>query len=151
MMQPGTGAQGTGAPGGRWRAWTRWQDWVNLILGAWVFITPWSFAQSLYKGSPGNAWWTGAAIFVVALWALAAPRSMWAEWLNAALGVWLFVSRWVLGFGTGAHRSPAATWSAWIVGAVVFFLSLWVLARNNWGRGALVAPRDQSIPRDRAA
>jgi hypothetical protein len=23
------------------RAWTRWQSWLNVIVGVWVFISPW--------------------------------------------------------------------------------------------------------------
>ncbi|MCA1598593.1 MAG: SPW repeat protein, partial [Chloroflexi bacterium] len=90
---------------------SRWVDWANLILGVWLFISPWVLgtiynrtrgAGNTYyntsAASPGDFWWTGGAIVLVALWALGAPWARWTEWINMALAVWLFVSPWVLGF-----------------------------------------------------
>ncbi len=99
---------------------SRWVDWANLILGAWVFISPWVLhLNRAHAASPGNFWWTGGAIVVVALWALGAPWARWTEWITMALAVWLFISPWVLGFA----RVPRAAWDAWIVGVVVFLLA----------------------------
>jgi hypothetical protein len=115
---------------------------VNAVGGAWMFITPWvyGFASGQVTGGatnstasasitasswlPWNAWIIGGLILIVALWALAAPESPAAEWCNAVLGAWLFVSPWVLRFNT----FPEAAWSAWIVGGVVLILSLWTLS-----------------------
>ncbi len=102
---------------------SRWVDWCNLVLGAWLFISPWVLHLTNGTGgsaSPGNFWWVGGAIFVVALWAILTPMARWTEWINAVLAIWLFISPWVLGF---AHV-PRAAWDAWIVGIVVFVLAL---------------------------
>jgi len=32
----------------------RWQDWVNLLLGAWLFISPWALGFS-NMGAEGGA------------------------------------------------------------------------------------------------
>lgn len=107
---------------------TRWVDWANLILGAWLFVSPWVLGLAVpYAASPGDFWWVGGAIFIVAVWALTAPWARWTEWINAALAVWLFISPWVLGFAF-----PRASWNAWGVGVVVFLLAL---------AGLSVAPR----------
>ncbi len=43
-----------------------WQEWVNLILGAWIFIAPWVLRfHGLYDAS-WNHWIVGAMIFVIA-------------------------------------------------------------------------------------
>lgn len=102
---------------------SRWVDWCNLVLGAWLFVSPWVLHTTSGTGntaSPGDFWWVGAAIFIVALWAILTPMARWTEWINAILAVWLFISPWVLGFAD----VPRAAWDAWIVGIVVFVLAL---------------------------
>ncbi|MHB1416320.1 MAG: SPW repeat protein [Chloroflexota bacterium] len=108
------------------RRWTRWQDWVNLIAGAWLFVSPWVLVTTFDAASSWNAWAVGAAVFLVALWALYYPGSRIAEWINAALGAWLFISPWVLGFVVVA---TSQAWNAWITGFVVFWVALWALWR----------------------
>jgi hypothetical protein len=46
--------------------WQEWQEWVNLILGAWIFIAPWvlGFWHSLYHASWLH-WIVGALIFAI--------------------------------------------------------------------------------------
>ena len=99
----------------------RWQDWLNLLLGAWLFVSPWVLRSSGIYNT--DAWWVGALIFLVAIWALAMPASTIAEWSNALLGAGLFVAPWVLGYLT-----LSAAWNAWIVGALVFILAVSALA-----------------------
>ena len=45
----------------------------------------------------------------------------WQDWINAVLGVALFVSPWVLGF---AQAGSAAAWSAWTLGAAILIVAL---------------------------
>ena len=57
------------------------------------------------------------------------------EFLLMALGLWVFISPWVLGF---SDQSRAA-WDAWISGVVIFLLALWAwwsLARPDRRRQA---------------
>lgn len=103
----------------------RWQDWGNLILGVWLFISPWVLAYVVTGGNPWSAWLSGAIVFFVALWALAMPTLAWTEWVIGIVGIWVFISPWVLHF-TSLHRDA---WDAWIVGALIFILAAWALAR----------------------
>lgn len=99
---------------------SRWVDWANLILGIWLFISPWILHLAVPgAASPGNFWWAGGAIIIFALWALTAPWARWTEWINGILAIWLFISPWVLGFAD----VPRAGWDAWAVGVVVFILA----------------------------
>lgn len=102
----------------------RWQDWANLILAIWLFVSPWV----LGFGGPGsaagaaaawNAWVLAVIVFLVALSA-ASRLEFWQEWLTLILGAWIFAAPWVLGF-TGL---PAASWDHWFVGALIFLFSL---------------------------
>lgn len=143
----------------------RWQDWGNLILGLWLVIAPWvlDFAAprgnlvnntvttgAVMYGSPWNAWISGVIIFFVALWALIMPSLSWPEWINGIVGIWLFISPWVLDF-TGLAREA---WDAWIVGALVFILAAWALARlrsrppidNTYGPNGPYTPYERERP-----
>src|ERR1700758_2760719 len=83
--------------------WTnaRYCDVANLILGAFLFVSPWIFG---FGGTTAaeNANIAGIAIAVLAIAALAA-FAVWEEWLNLIVGLWTLVSPWVFGFqGTKA-------------------------------------------------
>jgi hypothetical protein len=107
------------------KAWTRWEDWTNLLLGLWLFAVPWVFGTTADETSSWNAWIVGSLVALVALWALAVPTSLGAEWSNAVLGGWALVSPFVLGFTDLAE----AAWNAGIVGVAVFALAIAALQR----------------------
>jgi hypothetical protein len=46
------------------------------------------------------------------------PR-FWQDWANLAVGVWLFVAPWVLGY----DHVRSAAWNSWIFGIVVVAVS----------------------------
>jgi hypothetical protein len=102
-------------------------DVINLILGVFLFISPWLFAFA-----PGheswNAWVFGAVIAVLSIAALSAFAE-WEEWLNLVVGLWVIVSPWVLQFSgdSNAMRIDA------IVGIVVAVLAaaeIWMAHRT---------------------
>jgi hypothetical protein len=105
-----------------------WQDWVNLALGVWLFLSPWILGFADFSGAgPGqaasiNAWIVGIIIAALSLAALQRTQP-WEEWVNIIAGIWLFISPWVLGYA----GLPAALWNALIVGALVFILAAWDL------------------------
>jgi hypothetical protein len=61
-----------------------------------------------------NAYLLGLAIVAFALWHLYAPEA-WKEWTNLALGVWVVISPWVLGFS----QNTVVTTNMVIVGLIV--------------------------------
>jgi hypothetical protein len=79
------------------RPWTRWQNWLAALVGIWVFISPWVLGTTTSASTEWNAWIVGAAIVIVAL-AMLATAGYPAGWISVALGIWLFVSPWVLGY-----------------------------------------------------
>src|SRR6478609_1255642 len=98
--------------------WTnaRLCDVANLILGAFLFVSPWIFG---FSGSTAavNANIVGVIIAVLAIAALAA-FAIWEEWLNLIVGLWTLVSPWVLGF----QETKAMTVHV-VIGAAVAILA----------------------------
>jgi hypothetical protein len=97
----------------------RWEDWVNFILGIWLFFSPWILGYALIQSAAWNAYVIGVAFVVFTIWALSIPKP-WEEWINAILGLWLLFSPWILGFSA----QLVATWNALICGVIVLVLSL---------------------------
>lgn len=129
MREPGNvGSVNVGSPMMA-RPWTRWQNWANVVLGILLFISPWVYgvqnhlAFTPYAHAGWNAWIIGVAITIIALWALDAPRSFIPEWINLLLGIWLFISPWVLGFA----GLTASAWTSWILGILVVIAAIWAL------------------------
>lgn len=90
-----------------------WIDQINLMLGAFFFVSPWI---GLGKG-PGVAWNAvicGSAIAVAAGVALGKCTPV-AEKTNVWLGIWLLVAPWALSFTDQAN----ATWTSVLVGLAV--------------------------------
>lgn len=133
------------------RRWGRWQDFVIFLLGVWLFISPWllGFAynnpytlsrSAAQQANPWNDWASGVIIIGAAVWVLAITWGYWIEFLLMMLGVWVFLSPWLLGFS----HLPGAAWDNWIIGALVFLLAVW-----SWW--TVEGPREprQTTPRRR--
>lgn len=113
----------------------RWQDWLNLIIGIWLFISPWvvGFAGSQVSAS-WNAWIFGVAIVVFSGIAVSMPQA-WEEVINILIGIWMVISSWVL----GVTSRPAET-NAVIVGLLVILFAAWAMAMNrDWHHKAPTA------------
>jgi hypothetical protein len=103
-----------------------WQDPMSLILGLWLVISPWGLQYQSEINPMWNAVVVGVLVVAIALYAMFQVMA-WQEWLNAALGIWLVVSPWVLGF---AGLVPAM-WNAVIVGALIAVLAIWALSTDK--------------------
>jgi hypothetical protein len=120
----------------------RWRDWGILALAVWLFLSPWILgftgagptAAAGFGAAAWNAWILGIAIGALALWA-ALRFAEWHHWANGALGVWLVIAPWILGFAAVA----AALWNHVIVGLLVVALAaweLWVVRQQHARAGA---------------
>jgi hypothetical protein len=101
----------------------RWQDWVVLILGIYLFFSPFflSYTQTI---AASNAYVIGIAVVVFAILALIDSR-LWEEWVNLILGIWLIISPFVLGYS----NMSTVTWNHVILGLLIGADALWVIAR----------------------
>jgi hypothetical protein len=87
---------------------------VNLILGAWLFLS--AFLWSHTAADRVNDWAVGLAIVVFAVIALSNPA---VRWVNTVLGGWLIVSGFAL-----PHVHWGTRWNEVIVGLLVVFVSI---------------------------
>ncbi|MFP5404783.1 MAG: SPW repeat protein [Gammaproteobacteria bacterium] len=119
----------------------RWQDWITLILGIWLFFSPWILR--FYGEMPAASWnffVLGIAFVVFAAFGLNL-RSLWEEWVNLILGIWMIISPWVLQYS--ANTTPRD--NAIIVGVIVAVMAIWAMAANNPRIGH--TPTDHSLQR----
>jgi hypothetical protein len=107
----------------------RWQDWVQLVLGIWLFFSPWILGFSGTGNASGNAYIIGIGLVVFAVIALYQPK-LWEEWINLVLGVWLIIAPWVVGFSNMSR----ATENSVIIGILSVILMLWGMAVQGVGQ-----------------
>jgi hypothetical protein len=105
----------------------RFLDLYNLLLAVVLFASPWFFARA-NETTAVDLWVSSAAIAVLSLAAILAFAN-WEEWANFALGIWLIISPWVLGF---THTS-AMHFSIGVGAAVAFMsmLELWLVYKRS--------------------
>ncbi|ADU99258.1 SPW repeat protein [Alicycliphilus denitrificans] len=103
-----------------------WQDPLNALLGVWLALSPWVMGFESQMVPTASSVVAGLALIAVSLGAVFVPRA-WEEWTQAALGVWMIASPWVLGFSGQMDVMRVAVAS----GIVVLALALWVLATDK--------------------
>ena len=103
-----------------------WQDPVNALVGLWLIASPWVLSFQSDRNALANACIVGILLIATAVGAIFVPRA-WEEWTETALGVWLMVAPWVLGFSA----LQAARVSTVASGAVVAILALWILTTDK--------------------
>jgi hypothetical protein len=102
---------------------------VNAIVGAGLFLSPWLFGFAGEQAASWNAWIGGLLVAIIAV-AAVTQLGTWEEWVNLAIGLWLVISPWVLGF-TGLTN---AFWCALMAGLAVSVLAaveLWMLSQDQ--------------------
>lgn len=101
----------------------RWQDWLMLALGIWLFVSPLYLGYVDIPQAAWNAYVVGVGLIVFSIVAIARP-ALWGEWINLVLGVWLIIAPFVM-----PHESEAARWNHLIVGILVVadaLLAVWM-------------------------
>jgi hypothetical protein len=108
-------------------------DFINLALGGFVFLSPWIFGFTSAFGWH-TSWIAGTAISIIAILSIGDLFESVSvsnffeeeEWLILAIGLWLAVCPWILGF----HGDALAMQVHLAVGLVVATIAgveLWVI------------------------
>jgi SPW repeat-containing protein len=122
------------------KPWSRLESWLQLIAGAYLFLVPAFFSDTRTDGGASwNSYVFGAVIAVLALWALATPRSELLEWVSAVAGLWVLVAPFALGF----TDLTAAAVSSYVVGALTIIVAVVAQQRTHraiTGGGPRVSP-----------
>jgi len=103
-----------------------WQDPVTALLGVWLILSPWALGFQSSTAAMANAVIIGLALAAAAMGTMYVPRA-WEEWTVGALGLWMVVSPWVLGF----RGLQVARTSAVATGIAIVVLALWVLSTDR--------------------
>lgn len=103
-----------------------WQDPLNVLMGAWLVLSPWILRYQDQTTPWINGIVIGLALIAASLGATFMPRA-WEDWTEGVLGLWMIVSPWVLAFSM--HMD--ATRNAVASGVVILVLALWVLATDK--------------------
>jgi len=98
----------------------RWQDQGILLLGIWLFVSPWAMGYPSYSPPAVNAFIAGAIMAVLAAFDLY-KTYVWAVLLNIVVGAWVAVSPWLVGVVGDRPMSG----SMLMVGIATIVLGLW--------------------------
>jgi hypothetical protein len=111
--------------GASWRAGKNVQDWINLVCGALLFVSPWVLGFAGEAMAARTAWVGGIVIAVMAIAALT-QFAEWEEWVALVVGVLVVISPWVLGFAAVYYALATCV----VLGAIVALASIseiWVV------------------------
>jgi hypothetical protein len=100
----------------------RVQDVVTLVLAILLFLSPWALGFAGEMRPAWNAWIIGVVLAGFAIAALTAFAE-WEEWITAALGVWMIIAPWVLGFASMVNP----TWTHVVLGVLTVAASGWAV------------------------
>ena len=101
----------------------RWQDWVGLVLGVLLFLSPWIVGFSGMAAAASSAWVIGAITFILFAVALFNPKYAWEEWINLVLAVLLFIAPYAMGF----VYVVGAAYTHWLLAVLIGADALWAL------------------------
>jgi hypothetical protein len=103
----------------------RWQDWVNVVLGVWLVVSPWALGFSNHETASLVAWLAGAAVVVFA--AIGAyMRETWEEAITLIVGLVLMGAPWAFGFAD----QLTATANISTTGLLVTIFAVWAMLRD---------------------
>lgn len=115
------------------RAWTRWQDWAQVVLGVVAALS------TIWLDTSTKVLWTmivlGALIAIDGLWSLAAPGVVASEGVEIVLGVLLFIAPWVLSY----TALTGASWFSWVIGGLAVIVGATALPAANSAHAKLTA------------
>lgn len=91
---------------------------LNVLVGVWIFLSPWLLGYSEFGRPSWNAAATGLAVAAVAA-AVLIWRRRAVAWANLLLGAWLTLSPRVLDY----ISVETAARNAWFAGLIVVALA----------------------------
>ena len=99
-----------------------WEDWVGMLIGVLIGISPWLAEQQSDPAVMWNAVLVGALVLVLAQLEYVSLQR-WEEIGEIALGLWLIASPFIFGY---AETGPLRYWH-FVLGAIIALLATWEL------------------------
>ncbi|WP_051298359.1 SPW repeat protein [Arthrobacter castelli] len=122
-------------------AWRTWQNWVGVVVGVYTALCPiWTPAESIASMALIIG---GLLIAIAGIFALGTPVVLMMDWLQAAMGLGLFISPWLMVFSD----ELAAAVTAWIVGAITLVVGLHstITVQKDMNRQAKTRPHNYPV------
>jgi uncharacterized membrane protein HdeD (DUF308 family) len=109
--------------------WKRWQDWLTVVIGVLLFITPFVFRATGITAAAWTAYIGGVLLVIAGLsnLSLSNGKNQLIEWAEVVIGVLLFIAPWALGFASVSNIA----WSVWIAGVLAVLIGGSVLLRER--------------------
>ncbi len=101
------------------------QDWIMLVCGVLLFLSPWAMGFSSDMGPARAAWAGGVVIGAMAIAALV-QFAEWEDRVALIAGVLMIVAPWVLGFAA-MHAAMGAFVVLGLVVALASVSEIWML------------------------
>lgn len=101
----------------------KWEDWIGIVLGAWMLASPWVVGFSDNSVAAMNALIMGTILVLAEMLELSVHEDA-EEWIDIVAGLWLMVSPVVLGFTS----SMPATVSTISVGLLTVLFAAYALS-----------------------
>lgn len=108
------------------------QDWIMLVCGVLLFVSPWAMGFSADSGPARAAWAGGIAIAAMAITALV-QFAEWEDWVALVAGVLMIAAPWMIGFAGMAY----AVWAFVVLGLIVALASISEIWTLHHPEGAL--------------
>ena len=115
-----------------------WQDWVSLLLGFWICVSPSVLQFTDDSTAAHTVLYVGFLMIMAEVFSLSALGIL-EEFIDFVLGAWLLISVWLFGIST-----PTARLDMIINGLVVMLFSLYEFwdGRRTSGRNQRQATRE---------
>jgi uncharacterized membrane protein HdeD (DUF308 family) len=101
------------------------RDWINLICGVLLFISPWALGFSGNMTAAMTAWVGGLVIAIMGLAALI-QFAEWEDWVALVAGVLMIIAPWITGFAAVGYAAGAFVVLGLIV-AVASVSEIWMI------------------------
>lgn len=98
----------------------RWQDWLILLIGLWLCVSPIAFGYPADSAPAINALAVGVIMAALAVFDLY-KTYVWAVVINIAVGIWTMLSPWLI----GADADTMMATSLFLSGLATVVLGLW--------------------------
>jgi hypothetical protein len=96
-----------------------WQDWVSLLLGIWLCVSPWALHFTNDSTATNTVLFVGFLMIAAEVFSLSVFGIL-EEFIDVVLGAWLLVSVWLFNIPT-----PTARIDLIVSGLVVLLFSFY--------------------------
>ena len=103
----------------RWKGISGWQDVVELVLAAWIFVSPVVLGYFTVVEASITALLVGAIVSLTSQLGIA-KQQPWEEWFNLVVAAIFITSPWLFGYSTVV----AATLNAVISGLLLAIFAI---------------------------